>query len=190
MISSRLRCPVVVLFLVSAAAILLPAHPALQIPVPGSPVPVSLRSLGVLLATLLLGAGPAMALTAGWIALGAAGLPVMKGLEGGLPAVTGPSRGYLVGLVLAPLVLTAIGRASSPVRIFIGAVAAHATVLGAGAAGLATLGVAGPRIWENGMAPFLPGGVLKSAILAASACALMRLAPNQTGEARRDGNSR
>lgn len=64
---------------------------------PFSPVPVSLGTLGVLLACLLLGAKDGLLCTALYLLLGFAGLPVFTGLTGGAGKILGPTGGYLLG---------------------------------------------------------------------------------------------
>lgn len=64
---------------------------------PFSPVPVSLGTLGVLLACLLLGARDGLLCTILYLLLGFAGLPVFTGLTGGAGKILGPTGGYLLG---------------------------------------------------------------------------------------------
>lgn len=69
----------------------------------GGSVPVTLQTLGVMLAGSLLGwrrAGAALAL---FLVLVAAGLPLLSGGRGGLSAFQGPSGGYLVGFLFGAM---------------------------------------------------------------------------------------
>lgn len=82
-----------------------------QLLLAGSAVPVTLQTLGVMLAGSLLGPrlGGLAVLT--FLALVAAGLPLLAGGRGGLGVFTGPSAGYLVGFVAGAVVIGLIVRA-------------------------------------------------------------------------------
>ena len=69
--------------------------------VPLGAVPITLQTLGVALAALLLPAGWAAASLALYVALGAIGVPVFAGGHAGLAIVAGPTGGYLIGFVVA-----------------------------------------------------------------------------------------
>jgi biotin transport system substrate-specific component len=72
-----------------------------SLPLPFSPVPVSMQFFVVLMSGLLLGPkyGPISQMV--YIALGLLGAPVFAGGTGGLHRVLSPSFGFLVGYVLA-----------------------------------------------------------------------------------------
>ncbi|MBD8080624.1 biotin transporter BioY [Cellulosimicrobium arenosum] len=65
----------------------------------GSAVPITLQTLGVMLAGSILGAWRGFLSVATFLALAAAGLPVLAGGRGGLAAFVGPSAGYLLGFL-------------------------------------------------------------------------------------------
>ena len=67
---------------------------------PFSPVPLSLGTLGVLLACLLLGTKNGLLCTILYLILGFAGLPVFTGFTGGAGKLLGPTGGYLLGYLL------------------------------------------------------------------------------------------
>jgi biotin transport system substrate-specific component len=76
-----------------------------RVQLPWSPVPLTGQTLGVLLAGVLLGrwwGGVSMGF---YIGLGAAGVPWFQGMNGGLAYLAGPTGGYIVGFVLAALLL-------------------------------------------------------------------------------------
>ena len=77
----------------------------LTIPLPFSPVPLSLQTLAVLLAGGLLGRLWGPVAVAVYLALGLAGLPVFAGGAGGIGELLGPRGGYLVGFVLAAFIM-------------------------------------------------------------------------------------
>ena len=72
----------------------------------GNAVPITAQTLGVMLAGALLGATRGAAACLVFLALVAAGLPLLAGGRGGLGVFTGPSAGFLIGF---PLGAFAIG---------------------------------------------------------------------------------
>lgn len=89
-----------------------------KLTLPGTPVPVTLQSFGVMLTGALIGwrrAGLAMLLFVGLVAL----FPVLPGGRGGLSAFVSPLVGYLVGFILGAMVIGAIVEAgrSTPVAL-------------------------------------------------------------------------
>ncbi len=67
-------------------------------------VPITLQSMGVMLAGLVLGPKRGAAAVLVVIALVALGLPVLSGGRGGLGVFVGPTAGFLLGWVLAAFV--------------------------------------------------------------------------------------
>ena len=78
------------------------------IPVPGSPVPITGQTLGVLLIGTTYGASLGFATIATYVALGLLGAPILAQGAHGLAKLAGPTGGYLVGMVLAALVVGAL----------------------------------------------------------------------------------
>lgn len=75
------------------------------IPVPMSPVPLSLALFGVYLAAVLLGAKRGAICVMVYLILGAAGVPVFSGFSGGIGVLLGPTGGYIIGYILCALVI-------------------------------------------------------------------------------------
>lgn len=96
------------------AVLLWGAAAAGQIPIPGTPVPITLQTFVVMLAALTLNWREAGAAVAVYLAAGAAGLPVFAG-GASTAALLGPSAGFLIGF-LPGVVATALlkGRATAP----------------------------------------------------------------------------
>ncbi|WP_353050498.1 biotin transporter BioY [Cellulosimicrobium sp. Marseille-Q4280] len=69
----------------------------------GNAVPVTLQTLGVMLAGAVLGARLGTLSVATFLALVAAGLPLLAGGRGGIAVFVGPSAGYLVGFLAGAL---------------------------------------------------------------------------------------
>ena len=74
-----------------------------QIEVPFYPVPMTLQTLTVTGAGLMLGMRRGTAAVLTYIAAGAIGLPVFAGAKFGLAALTGPTAGYILGFVIAAM---------------------------------------------------------------------------------------
>lgn len=68
-----------------------------QLQLPIGPVPVSLATLGVMLCGLLLGWRFGALAVGAYILLGAVGVPVFAGFQGGVGRLVGPTGGYIVG---------------------------------------------------------------------------------------------
>ena len=86
-----------VLFFVLATA--LGAY--VRIPVPGSPVPITLQTFFVILSGAVLGKRLGIFSQAVYIFLGASGLPIFQGYSAGMAHVFGPTGGYLIGFIAA-----------------------------------------------------------------------------------------
>ncbi len=76
----------------------------IAIPIPFSPVPISLTMVGIYLAVYALGMWRALAATALYLLLGLVGLPVFSGYAGGAAKLFGPTGGYLIGFLFTALI--------------------------------------------------------------------------------------
>lgn len=72
----------------------------LSIPLPFSPVPLSLGTLAVYLSAMILGCRSGLLSVTIYLLLGAVGLPVFSGFSGGVGILLGPTGGYLIGYLL------------------------------------------------------------------------------------------
>ncbi|MEI6631029.1 MAG: biotin transporter BioY [bacterium] len=140
-----------------------------RIPLPFTPVPLTLQTFFVLLGAACLGGNLGSLSQLGYLVLGISGLPIFTAAGSGLLYLCGPTGGYLVGFILASLF---VGRF---IRYARGSFILTLTVLFAGDLLLLGCGV----IWLRlilaqplsktlliGFIPFLPGDFLKA--LAAS----------------------
>jgi biotin transport system substrate-specific component len=73
----------------------------IAIPVPGSPVPVTGQTLGVLLIGTSYGAGMGVTTYLFYLLAGIAGAPIFAGASHGLEKITGATGGYLIGMMVA-----------------------------------------------------------------------------------------
>lgn len=78
------------------------------IPVPGSPVPITGQTLGVLLIGTAYGASLGLTTIAAYLAIGILGAPVFAQGAHGLAKLTGPTGGYLAGMLLSALAVGAL----------------------------------------------------------------------------------
>ena len=145
----------------------------------GLAVPITAQTLGVMLAGLLLGARLGALAVLVFLALVAAGLPLLAGGRGGLGVFATPSAGYLIGWVaggfvaglLAGLRAERLRLVSLLVAAIVGGVA---VVYAFGVPVLAwrahlSLGQALATSWV-----FLPGDLTKAAVAAVVAAAVER----------------
>lgn len=77
----------------------------LSIPLPFSPVPISLTQFGVYLAVYALGRRNGTVSVLLYLLMGTLGLPVFSGFAGGFGKLAGPTGGYLLGFVVLAFVL-------------------------------------------------------------------------------------
>lgn len=68
--------------------------------VPVGDVRITMQTFGVFLTLLLLGGGKGTAACVAYLFLGAIGLPVFSGFQGGLGVLLGPTGGYLWGFLV------------------------------------------------------------------------------------------
>ncbi|RYB05094.1 biotin transporter BioY [Lichenibacterium ramalinae] len=138
-----------------------------KLSVPFYPVPLTLESLAVILIGAAFGARLAGAALVLYLVEGALGLPVFAGTPAhglGLAYMAGPTGGYLLGFVLAAVVVGFFAErgADRSVPRLLGAMAlGHAILFATGYAWLARL--IGPEAaWTAGVLPFLLGTAVKT----------------------------
>jgi len=160
---------------VTAGAALVAAASQVAVPLPGTPVPLTLQPLAVLLVGGLLGAELGAASLLLYLALGAAGVPVFTPF--GLPGAArlfGPTGGYLLAY---PVAAYAVGRLGGPapslLRAAGAALAGLALIHLGGLAQLALLTGSVEQAARFGTLPFLIGDAAK---LGLAAVGLSRLA--------------
>lgn len=157
--------------LVVAVAALTALAAQVVIPVPGLPVPLTGQTFAVLLGAAALGPWRGAAAQAVYLAAGVAGLPVFAGATAGWESVAGASGGYLVGFLLAGVVVGALARRGADRRV-LSTVGTYALgTLAVYAVGVPWLAVStGMPVGAallSGAVVFLPGDALKAALAAA-----------------------
>ena len=90
------------------------------IPLPFSPVPITLQMLGVLLSGAILGSGLGFVSIVIYLLLGLVGLPIFAGGASGPGVFTGPTGGYLIAFPIAAFLMGyLVKRAESNKKLFL-----------------------------------------------------------------------
>jgi biotin transport system substrate-specific component len=137
-----------------------------SIPLPFTPVPLTLQTFAVLAGAAALGAERAVLAQVLYITLAFAGLPVLAGGASGRAEVIGATGGYLLGFVVASYVvgrISAAGASTKTSTTALAYVAGSLVIYGFGAPWLAysTSNTIGWAI-ANGVVPFLIGDAIKA----------------------------
>jgi biotin transport system substrate-specific component len=135
-----------------------------MVPLPWTPVPMTLQPLVVILAGALLGPMLGAAAMSTYLVIGALGLPVFSGGGAGVAWLMGPTGGYLLAYPAAALVTgwLAGGRDAGAVRLFGALAAGIAVVYLGGVAQLALLTGGTPAsLLALGVLPFVAGDLVK-----------------------------
>lgn len=77
----------------------------LSIPLPFSPVPISLTNFAIFLAIFVLGMKSGTISFIIYLLLGAISVPVFSSFRGGLQVLAGPTGGYLIGFIFLALIM-------------------------------------------------------------------------------------
>ncbi|UTT71371.1 biotin transporter BioY [Arthrobacter sp. DNA4] len=176
------------LALISVFAALIAASAIIPgIPVGGFGVPITLQTLAIMVTGLVLGGSRAAAAVALYLLLAFAGLPIFSGGRAGLAVLAGGSAGYIVGFLLAALLVgiaaeQIIRRLPAKRRglwLFLAAVVV--TVVASHLLGVLGMMVILKLSWQAAFASdliFYPGDILKDALASAAAVAVHRAFPD------------
>jgi biotin transport system substrate-specific component len=165
--------------LVVSGVLGLAALAQIAIPVPGSPVPVTGQTLGVLILGTTYGSTLGVTTFAMYILAGIAGAPVFANSGHGLERIVGATGGYLIGMLVATFVLGQLARfrldqkfVTALPSMLIGTVITFSF-------GLVWLYQYTGQSWSwtvnAGLTPFIVGEVLKIAIAGTSLPAIWRV---------------
>lgn len=157
------------------------------IPLPGIPVPITLQTLGAMLAGAMLGPLRGALACLLYLVLAAIGLPVLPGGRGGLGAFLGPTGGFLIGMVVGAFVTGWLarllaGRATGTWPKLMGYVLACivggiVVVYAFGVPWLASVTKMGLPKATTAVAVFLPGDLVKAVVAAWVASRVERVWP-------------
>ncbi|MEN2981059.1 MAG: biotin transporter BioY [Thermus sp.] len=164
------------LSLVLGGSLLVALTAQVALPLPFTPVPITLQTLGVLLVGAALGSRLGFLALAAYLLEGAMGLPVFAGGTGGLAKILGPTGGFLLAFPLAAglvgLLVERLGLDRKPLGTLLAMLLGNALLyllglpwLAAWLAGVGKFAGTGALL-AMGLFPFLPGDLVK-AVLAA-----------------------
>jgi biotin transport system substrate-specific component len=158
------------LTLVAAGAVLMALLSQLEIPVPGSPVPITGQTLGVILCGAALGAHRGGAAILLWATLGLL-LPVYADGGSGAGHLGGVTGGYIIGFVVAAYAVGVMAERGADRRVLaaLGAfIAGQLLVFGLGVPWLkAATGMPWSEAVHDGFTVFIVGGLAKAVLAAA-----------------------
>lgn len=126
------------------------------------------QTIAVLCAGAILGPRLGVASVGLYLALGAIGLPIFSAGASGLQVFAGPSGGYLLGFVIAVVVMgywRNRGLMRAPITCVAGMLLGHAIILACGWGWMSTL-MGSHEAYEIGVAPFYLGSSVKSVLAA------------------------
>ena len=139
--------------------------------IPMQPVPVSLQTFAVLMVGALYGWRLGGLTVLAWLLEAAVGMPVLAGGKGGLAPFFGPTAGYLLAFPLGAVLMGWLAArgwdGAHPLRAFWAMLLCTTLILLLGGAWLGAM-VGAAKGWQLGVAPFLAGDVVKSALGAAT----------------------
>lgn len=141
----------------------------LSIPLPFSPVPITLTNLAIFFAIYLLKIKGGTICLLVYLYLGTAGLPVFSSFSGGLGKLAGPTGGYLIGFIFLALIQGFLMKAfpGKNTAAVIGMILGMAVCYLFGTAWLAIqMGLTFPAALSIGVLPYLPGDGVKIIIAA------------------------
>src|ERR1043166_8950447 len=155
------------MLLIAGASVFIAIAAQIAVPIPGSPVPLAMQPLAVLLVGVVLGSWRGAAAAALYLMEGLGGLPVFAQGHGGPFWLTvGPTAGYLLSYPFAAFVagwVSERGFGSTVLRAVAGMLAALAVIYAGGWSWLAAL--SGTKAaFAMGIAPFLIADLIKVAL--------------------------
>lgn len=145
------------------------------ISIPLGEIPITMQTLFVLLSGFVLGPKLAGLSQLVYILLGLAGIPIFANFTGGLQAITRPSFGFLIGFVFAAYTVGRISRSGNLIsrkRIFASALVGTSVIYLFGLPYMYFIlnivmsnGLSLATIFKTGLILFLPGDILKIAVV-------------------------
>lgn len=136
----------------------------MALPIPISPVPISLTNLVIFFMAYILGMKLSVASYVLYLLLGTVGLPVFSGFTGGVGKLLGPTGGYLIGFIFLAAIAGFFVE-KFPAKIYmhvVGMIIGMAICYIFGTAWLAgQLGMSFVAALGIGVIPYLPGDTAK-----------------------------
>jgi biotin transport system substrate-specific component len=162
--TSQLKSRAQDIFWITFGVIALIAGSEIKIPLPWTPVPITLQTFVVVTLALMLPARRALTAIAVYLSLGAIGVPIFSGWTAGLLRTT---SGYLVGFFLAALALSPLRQKLLAMRPLQGITLTYLI----NDCIICASGMVWLHFWSEvpftqllvaGWLPFIPGGVVKT----------------------------
>ncbi len=164
------------MILVSMFAALTAIFAQVTIPIPISPVPITLQVLAVCLTSAILGSRLAFMSMLVYITVGILGMPVFSGGASGLGAVMGPTGGYITGFLLSSYVTGKLVQRKPLPTMSNTIVAMFSGLLVIYTAGMLQLslvtGMPLQAAFMSGVVPFIGLDIIKIAVGAGVACSV------------------
>jgi biotin transport system substrate-specific component len=161
------------IFAIALGALLVALAAQVIVPVPFSPVPMTLQPLAVLVVGGVLGASAGLSGLVLYLVLGILGLPVFAAGASGVLHLAGPTGGYLLAFPLAAALTGALVprrpdmSKASVLRVLLACAIGMVVIHAGGVAQLAILGGDPELAFRVGFIPFLTGDLLKIGLAAA-----------------------
>lgn len=140
-----------------------------RIPLPFTPVPVTLQTFFVLLSGALLGGNLGAATQLTYALLGISGIPIFTGAGSGIVYLLGPTGGYIFGFVLSALFVGRLIKRSQNNLFYAFCILClgDVIILSCGIIWLKLLlGYQLTKLLFIGFIPFIPGDLLKAGVAA------------------------
>ena len=160
MINDRTRKYLITALMSAVIMILSP----FSIAIPISPVPISLSTLTIYLASYILGSKYAAISTMLYVLLGIIGLPVFTGFTGGVAKVLGPTGGYIISYVFLAIIAGSVIEKNydNKVICFLGMLLGTIVLYIVGSLWLAfVMRISFRAALFAGVIPFIPGDIVK-----------------------------
>jgi biotin transport system substrate-specific component len=172
-ISERLNVRARHLALILAGTILIALGAQISIAIPGSPVPITGQTFGVLIAGGALGFRRGLAATSLYVLLGVIGVPLFAQRAAGLDVILGATGGYLIGFIVAGALVGRLAELGWD-RNIVGSIGAmllaSAAIYAIGVPWLAVSFYGGDlaQAIDHGLTPYVPGDAIKLLLAAAA----------------------
>lgn len=134
----------------------------LRIPLPFTPVPITLQTFFVLSSGVALGPIWGILSQALYLLLGLLGFPYFAGWSAGVKTLLGPTGGYLLGFLLASYLVGIIAQSGNLKRTYLAMCLGNLIIYLFGASWLGVVNsLTFSQALLKGVIPFLPGDVMK-----------------------------
>lgn len=154
---------------VAGFALLTAIGALIRIPLPFTPVPITMQTFFVLLSGVILGGRKGSLSQIVYVSAGVVGLPVFAGMTSGIALLSGATGGFLAGFIVAPKVVGLIlGESAERRRLILALIAGTSAIFLLGNIWLLIL-MNGDilKTLSFGLIPFLPGALIKIGLVVA-----------------------